>query len=97
MRLRWGFVDQPLHVPWAHHDEPSLRTLFRAAAEQNRAVEIVAGSAPSWSDPWSRAERCEVVRHPTFYDWYIFGPDGREVLEAEVQLARLGEPLRRLR
>lgn len=97
VRLRWGFLDEPLHVPWAHWDEPSLGDLFRTAVEQDRSVEIVAGSAPSWSDPWSRAERCEVVRHPTSYDWYIFAPDGREIMEAEVQLARLGGPLQQLR
>ncbi|MBW2524852.1 MAG: hypothetical protein JRI23_11780 [Deltaproteobacteria bacterium] len=97
VRLRWGFLDERLHVPWAHWDEPSLRDLFRKAVEQARSVEIVAGSAPAWSDPWSRAERCEVVRHPTFYDWYLFAPDGREIPEAEVQLARLGGPLQQLR
>lgn len=64
VRLRWGFLDTLLVARWVHRDEPTLHDLKRSALESGRALEIVAGSAPGWAEPWSRARRARVVGAP---------------------------------
>jgi hypothetical protein len=89
LRLRWGFLDEHIPAPWVHYDEPTLYVLKRQALEHGLPVEVVAGSAPGWADPWSRARRCNVIAD--FRGWHtlLIGEDGQVIDDAEVQLARL--------
>ena len=88
VRLRWGYLDEMLPAPWLHRDEPTLYNLIRDAHEQEHDIELVAGSAPGWSDPWSRARRC-LVEKVSDYDFVLVDETGWKVDEQEVQLARL--------
>jgi len=89
VRLRWGFLDERLHAPWVHRDEVKLYGLMRLAFELGAPIEVVAGGAPGWSEPWSRARRCTVQREPGGYRYWIVDEAGFLVDDAEVQLARL--------
>jgi hypothetical protein len=89
VRLRWGFLDEMIPAPWAHRDEPGLYELMSRAHERGEAMEVVAGSAPGWSDPWSRALRCQVEDDGSGYALWLVDEDGLPVDECEVQLARL--------
>ena len=62
--------------------------MIRQAHDQGRVIEAVIGSAPGWSDPWSRARRC-VVERLDEYSYTMFDDRGVGVDEREVQLARL--------
>ena len=90
LRLRWGFLDEPLPVPWVHRDEPMLYDLKREALTTARSLEVVVGSAPGWADPWSRVQRVHVEEDPHGWQSWLVDDHGREIAEAEVQLARLG-------
>ncbi len=76
-----------LPAPWLHRDEPTLYNMIRDAHKAGRDFEVVAGSAPGWADPWSRAERCMVEKLGD-YDFTMFDASGRAVDERDVQLAR---------
>lgn len=91
-RLRWGFVDEMIALPWVHRDEPVFRDLMRAALERGVEMDVVAGRAPAWEDPWARSFRCRVV--PGHYSWELFLVDGNGVAvdERDVQLAKLCVP-----
>jgi len=88
VRLRWGFLDEMLPAPWLHRDEPTLYNMIREAYDQGRDIELVAGSAPGWSDPWSRARRC-MVEQVGDYDYVMIDENGQVVDERDVQLARI--------
>jgi len=88
VRLRWGFLDERIPVPWKHMDEPSIYSLIRDAHEQGRDLEVVVGSAPGWADPWSRTRRC-IVEKIEPYSFTLFDERGMAVDQEEVQLARL--------
>lgn len=49
-------------------------------------IEVVVGSAPGWTDPWSRVQPARVVREG--YDYVVVGIDGI-ISREDVQLARL--------
>jgi hypothetical protein len=87
VRLRWGFLDERFAAPWVHRDEPTLYHLKKQAAELGIPLEIVAGSAPGWTDPWSRAQRCIVIKEG--WSTYLVTEDGRGIDDADVQLARV--------
>jgi len=89
VRLRWGFLDERIPAPWVHIDEPKLRHLFREALEQDQTLEVVAGNAPGWADPWSRRERVRVRQSEDGWTYWLTGDSGRLIYEEEVQLARL--------
>jgi len=89
VRLRWGFLDERIPAPWVHRDEPTLYTLEREALERGVPLEVVAGSAPGWADPWSRARRCTVHRESGSWWIYLVGEDGEVIDDADVQLARI--------
>ena len=55
--MLWGFLDEMIPVPWVHRDERVLYHLIRRAGETGTPLEAVAGSAPGWEAPWSRAQR----------------------------------------
>jgi hypothetical protein len=88
VRLRWGFLDERIPAPWHHMDEPTLHALIRQAYEQGRAIEVVTGSAPGWTDPWSRARLCAVEKLGE-WSYTMFDERGLAVDEQEVQAARL--------
>jgi hypothetical protein len=94
VRLRWGFLDQPFPAPWAPRDEPKLHDLLQVAADQEAPIEVVVGSAPGWSDPWSRAREVRVVRDG--WSLRLSDADGRVLDADDVQLARLPPNQRRL-
>ncbi|MBI2392267.1 MAG: hypothetical protein HYV09_21950 [Deltaproteobacteria bacterium] len=85
-------MDETFPAPWAPRDEPKLYQLVAAAAEADLPLEVVAGSAPAWSDPWSRARRVWVVREG--WNRHLIGDDGSVIASADVQLARLVAPVR---
>ena len=61
VRLRWGFLNDILAVDWTGPGDPSLHELLREYAATHQPVQIVWGTAPGWSDPWSRARRVNIV------------------------------------
>jgi hypothetical protein len=91
VRLRWGFLEERFAAPWVHRDEPTLYVLKKQAAELGVAVEIVAGSAPGWTDPWSRALRCTVETGTDRFWTHLVTADGRVIDDADVQLARIAD------
>jgi len=52
-------------------------------------VPLVVGSAPGWSEPWSRARAARVERDPNGLSHWLVGNDGTVIDEADVQRARL--------
>jgi hypothetical protein len=89
VRLRWGFLDERIPAPWVHYDEPKLYVLKKQALELGIPLEVVAGSAPGWSDPWSRAQRCRVHKESNGWWTHLIREDGYVIDDAEVQLARI--------
>ena len=61
VRLRWGFLDEVLPIDWAVPGDRHLYDILKACCETGSAVDLVWGSAPGWTDPWSRARRLTVV------------------------------------
>ena len=56
VRLRWGFLDDRIPAPWVHRDEPMLHDLKNRAHALGVPLEIVAGTAPGWADPFDEAD-----------------------------------------
>jgi hypothetical protein len=88
VRLRWGFVDERLPAPWVHRDEPTLYDLMKSALAAGVPLEVVVGSAPGWSEPWSRA-RVAHVHQEERWRAYLVDEGGFPIDEADVQRARL--------
>lgn len=88
VRLRWGFLDETIPAPWVHRDEEVLYNLMTRAHEHRAPLEVVVGNAPSWSDPWARAEPAFVQKDEDGWQLWLVGEDGYTIDEAEVQLAR---------
>jgi len=61
VRLRWGFLDETVGADWALPGEASLYETLQTLHAARQPVEIVWGSAPGWTDPWSRARRVTIV------------------------------------
>ncbi len=91
VRLRWGFLDERIPAPWVDRAESTLYTLKQAALEADTLLEIVTGSAPGWSDPWSRARRVEV--HREGWQTWLLDEQGACLDPDDVQLARLVGPM----
>jgi hypothetical protein len=89
VRLRWGFLDERIPAPWVHRDERMLHDLKKDALERGETLEVVVGSAPGWSDPWSRARRVRVEQEQSGWRSSLVGEDGYVIDEGEVQKARL--------
>ena len=89
VRLRWGFLDEHLTVPWVHRDEEKLYHLKDQSYRRGVPLEIVVGSAPGWADPWSRAQLAHVEQDRNGWRSWLFDDYGRAIDEDEIQLARL--------
>ncbi|MEM7354252.1 MAG: hypothetical protein AAF657_25835 [Acidobacteriota bacterium] len=89
VRLLWGFLDERLPVPWVYHDELRLYHLKEQAFENNRYLEVVAGNAAGWKDPWARAKRCTVEHLPDQYRYDLWDEMDFPVDDADVQIARI--------
>jgi hypothetical protein len=89
VRLRWGFLDEMIPAPWVHRDELTLYGLMQRAHELEAPLDVVAGSAPGWEDPWARPRRCQVVSHGGRWDLSLVDETGAVLRDRDVQLARL--------
>jgi hypothetical protein len=89
VRLRWGFLDEMIAAPWVHRDEPVLGHLMKRASELGQPLEIVAGTAPGWADPWSRAVVAFVQNDARGWHQWLVDDSGAFVDTRDVQLARL--------
>ena len=89
VRLRWGFLDEHLAVPWLHRDEVNLYRLKGQALERGVPLEVVVGSAPGWADPWSRAQLAHVEEEQDGWRSRLVDNYGLVIDEDEIQLARL--------
>ena len=89
VRLRWGFLDEHLTVPWVHRDEEKLYDLKDQSYQCGVPLEVVVGSAPGWADPWSRAQLAHVEQDRNGWQSWLFDDYGRAIDENEIQLARL--------
>lgn len=86
VRLRWGFLDEGIAAPWKRIDDPGLHDLLRRSAATGRALEVVVGSAPGWSEPWSRAQRARAVERNGWPQ--LVDEAGLPMREEEVQAVR---------
>jgi len=91
VRLRWGFLDEQLSAPWAYSDEARLYDLKKAALAANAALEVVAGNAPGWADPWSRRRLARVVPDGSGWGTRLVDEEGLPIFDLEVQRARLAD------
>ena len=89
VRLRWGFLDEHLSVPWVHRDEATLYNLKDQSYQRGVPLEVVVGSAPGWADPWSRAQLVHVEKEQDGWRSWLVDDYGRVIHEDEIQLARL--------
>jgi hypothetical protein len=80
-----------IHAPWAHRDEHGLHDLMRRAREQGRVLEVVAGSAPGWAEPWARARPCWVRQGAGGWGRELVDEEGLLIDERDIQLARIAE------
>jgi hypothetical protein len=87
VRLRWGFLDERIPAPWVHMDEPRLYSLKQEAFERGIPIEVVAGGAPGWGDPWARGQLARVFKDG--WNLMLVGEEGYQIADPEVQLARL--------
>ena len=89
VRLRWGFLDEKIPAPWVHRDEPTLYNLMERAHELRVPLEVVVGSAPAWTDPWSRVQRAYVEKEQRGWRSWLVDEQGYVIEEDEIQMARL--------
>lgn len=89
VRLRWGFLDEMLPVPWVHRDEATLHVLMREAHARGVDLEVVVGAAPGWEHPWSRVQVAHVAADAWGTPGVLVDDHGWEIQRTEVQLARL--------
>jgi hypothetical protein len=94
VRLRWGFLDEMLPAPWVHRDEPTLHRVLKEAYTRGAALDVVVGSAPGWTDPWSRVRRAFPATDAWGWPSRLVDEDGYEIPRADVQLARLADDAR---
>ncbi len=91
VRLRWGFLDEMLPAPWVHRDEPMLYQLLKDAYTRRVSLDVVVGSAPGWTDPWSRVRRVFPATDAWGWPSRLVDEQGYEIPRADVQLARLSD------
>jgi hypothetical protein len=52
-------------------------------------LEVIVGSAPGWSEPWSRARVAYVEQEPDGWRTRLVDEDGYSIEEVDVQMARM--------
>lgn len=57
-------------------------------------LDVVAGSAPGWTDPWSRVRRAFPATDAWGWPSRLVDEQGDEIPRADVQLARLSDDAR---
>lgn len=92
VRLRWGFLDETITAPWCAPLETILPELKKQALKSGAALEVVIGSAPGWSDPWSRAIVVHVNRNARSWHNNLLASDGVPIDDRLIQAARLVVP-----
>ena len=88
VRLRWGFIDTDLRVPWRHWEEPILLQVMHEAAEEGRMLEVVTGTAPGWEDPWVRGQLVRVGGGLRRFEHVLVAEDGVLIDPRDVQRTR---------
>jgi hypothetical protein len=83
------FVGEELAALPSRLAEPMLYDLERSALAMNVPLEVVIGSAPGWSDPWSRVRLAYVEQDANGWRTWLVDEDGVPIDEDEVQRARL--------
>ena len=83
-----------LPAPWVHRDEPTLHHLLKDAYTRGLSLDVVAGSAPGWTDPWSRIQRAIPAADAWGWPSRLVDDQGYEIPRADVQLARLADDAR---
>jgi hypothetical protein len=91
VRLRWGFLDEMLPAPWIHRDEPTLHQLLQEAYTRGVSLDVVVGSVPGWTDPWSRVRQAFPATDAWGWPSRLVDAQGYEIPRADVQLARLSD------
>lgn len=81
--------DEMLPAPWVHRDEPTLHHRLKAAYTRGVPLDVVVGSAPGWTDPWSRVSRAFPATDAWGWPSRLVDEDGDEIARADVELARL--------
>jgi hypothetical protein len=56
IRLRWGFLSERYSTEWGVPGEPMLYQFLEQKMTTGEPLEFVRGTAPGWSDPWSRGK-----------------------------------------
>jgi hypothetical protein len=56
IRLRWGFLSEGYSAEWGVPGEPSLYDFLKQKITTGEPIEFVRGTAPGWSEPWSRGK-----------------------------------------
>ncbi len=56
IRLRWGFLSEGYLAEWGVPGEPSLYDFLKQKMIAGEPIEFVRGTAPGWSEPWSRGK-----------------------------------------
>jgi hypothetical protein len=63
VRLRWGFLNEIVGAEnWQLPGDVTFYEMLSHAAQKQLTVEIVAGSAPGWTEPWSRGQTVKVQK-----------------------------------
>ncbi len=91
VRLRWGFLDEMLPAPWVHRDESTLHQLLKEAYTSGVCLDVVVGSAPGWTDPWSRVRRVLPATDAWGWPSRLVDEQGYEIPRADVQLLRFSD------
>jgi hypothetical protein len=75
-------------VEWNLGQLPRLREILKAAAASGEDLEVVLGSPPGWTDPWSRGERVRILESGKER---LGGPDFVVELPETAEMFRLDE------
>lgn len=82
IRLRWGFLSEGYSTEWGVPGEPSLYTFVKQKMTTGEPFEFVRGTAPGWSEPWSRG-KIGVVKAINYRDVELQIDEERVVIPRE--------------
>ena len=87
LRLRWGFLDEAIQVPWVEREETCIYDLKKEALKTGAKLEVVVGSAPGWEDEWAR-RRIATVKKGAYFSQLV-DEGGLPIDERDIQRVRL--------